>query len=343
MSPNPDGIEAGLIFDLPKTARAASRLADLDAFLREVALGFHWQLLDEIGTGVYFVDHERRIRYWSRGAELITGYSAETVLGRCCRDNILRHVDRTGLGLCENYCPLEATIRDGRPRSASVFLHHRRGHRVPVHIRGVPIRDFEGRIIGAFETFADTTEHSADLQRILELEMAALVDPLTELPNRRFFDTELRNRLRGLQESGTSFGLLILDIDGFKSINDEAGHPAGDEALSLVGRTLAHACRAHDFAARLAGDEFAALCTAAGVYDLQERGELFRQLVASSPLDHDGRVLAITVSVGGSMARADDTAATLLARADRLLYQSKVNGRNRITVERAAHENAGDS
>ncbi|MCO6439294.1 MAG: diguanylate cyclase [Phycisphaerae bacterium] len=330
---NPNEGTAALFPEFPKSARVASQLANLDAFLGQVALGFHWDLLDRINSGIYFVDGDRRIRYWSRGAERITGFSAETVLGRCCRDGILRHIDNKGTCLCDDHCPLEAVMRDGNPRSADVFLHHRQGHRVPVHVHGVPIRDLQGRIIGALETFSDTTARSADLERIQALEVAALIDPITGLANRRFFETELSTRLTRLRDGGPGFALLIMDIDHFKEINDGLGHPVGDEVLSLVGRTLSHACRSHDFAARFGGDEFAALCTAAQESDVQERGEFFRQLVGHSQIVCNGKTVSATLSVGGTLARVDDDSATLLARADQFLYLSKRGGRNRTSCQ----------
>lgn len=120
-------------------------------------MDFYRSLLDGISDGVYFVDRNRRITYWSAGAAQLTGYPAAEVAGRRCSDGLLNHVDDTGAELCGTRCPLLATIHDGRPRDCHVRLHHRDGSLRPVWIRAAPIRDSLGRITGAVETFGDDT------------------------------------------------------------------------------------------------------------------------------------------------------------------------------------------
>jgi len=97
---------------------------------------FYANLLDEISDGVYFVTRDRRITYWNGGAQRITGYSVEEVLGRSCGEGILRHVNDRGRQLCLHGCPLIAVMTDGKPREANIYLHHKDGQRVPVTVRG---------------------------------------------------------------------------------------------------------------------------------------------------------------------------------------------------------------
>ena len=93
---------------------------------------FDKDLIDNLYDGVYFVDRERVITYWNKGAERITGYKDRQVIGRCCGDNVLNHVDAAGVELCRSHCPLAACMEDGLPREVEVFLHHADGHRMPV-------------------------------------------------------------------------------------------------------------------------------------------------------------------------------------------------------------------
>jgi len=103
-------------------------------------MGYNYHdLLENIQEGVYFTDLDRRITFWNKAAEKITGYKAKNVIGVRCRDNILQHVDDTGLGLCQSLCPLAATMRDGKGREMEAYLHHKKGHRVPVRIRATPL------------------------------------------------------------------------------------------------------------------------------------------------------------------------------------------------------------
>ncbi len=182
--------------DLPRPVKLAADLAGagLDKFLENAAQGFLWWLVERLEDGLYLVDRDRRIIYWSAGAERITGYSAAEVLGASCADNILRHVDADGRCLCDDACPLAAVMLDGRPRSADVFLLNKLGYRVPAHVYGAPVYDWRGKTLGAFETFADRTQHLAAIERMKVLEQAAYLDALTGLPNRRYLD--LNRRLR---------------------------------------------------------------------------------------------------------------------------------------------------
>jgi PAS domain S-box-containing protein len=118
---------------------------------------FYKHLLDNLYDGVYFVDRDRRITYWNRAAEELTGFSADEVVGRCCFDNLLNHTDHCGEQLCHGRCPLHFTIEDGVSREADVFLCHKQGHRVSVSVRAAPIYDDQGCIVGAIEIFSDNT------------------------------------------------------------------------------------------------------------------------------------------------------------------------------------------
>jgi PAS domain S-box-containing protein len=89
-------------------------------------------ILGNIHEGVYFVDSERKITFWNKGAERITGYTEGEVVGHFCYDNILKHVNDEGLHLCLGGCPLHQTLSDGQGREALVYLHHKEGYRVPV-------------------------------------------------------------------------------------------------------------------------------------------------------------------------------------------------------------------
>ncbi len=317
--------------ELPASVRLAEQLAGLETFLQDAALGFHWAMLDALEDGVYILDLKRRIRYWSPGAERITGYTTEEALGRSCADNLLCHVDASGRCYCTEGCPLAAVISDGQPRSVDVFLHHKDGHRVPVRVFGAAIRDWQGRIIGAFETFSDTSEQAAAIERARTLESEAYIDALTGLANRRYFESTLAGRFGELDREGFLFGLILCDVDHFKQFNDQHGHETGDQVLKAVACSLAHSCRSYDLAARWGGEEFTVLAGHGTPKKVQALADRLRAMVEHSTLKHAGSVLHVTISLGATLVRPGDDAASLVARADHLLYQSKDSGRNRVT------------
>ncbi|MEI9974569.1 MAG: PAS domain-containing protein [Ignavibacteriota bacterium] len=109
--------------------------------------------LEALPTGVYLVDHERRILLWSRGAEELTGYRAAEVVGRCYRDDLLIHGDESARGLDGGDDGLQQTMHDGVPRTADMFLLHKDGYRVPVRVHAAPLHDSLGAIVGAIGCF----------------------------------------------------------------------------------------------------------------------------------------------------------------------------------------------
>jgi PAS domain S-box-containing protein len=110
---------------------------------------------DGFYDGVYFVDRERRITYWSKSAEQLTGYPASEAVGRHCFDNFLMHVDSQGCPLCLSGCPLTVTIADGKRRETEMFLRHKLGHRIPVFVRVAPALSEAGRFVGASAVFSN--------------------------------------------------------------------------------------------------------------------------------------------------------------------------------------------
>ncbi len=292
------------------------------------------EILENLHDGLYFVDTRRRITFWNKGAERITGYSAAEVVGSSCADGILNHVDAQGVELCGGPCPLRATIADGGAREAEVYLHHKQGHRLPVWVRAAPLRDDAGRITGGIEVFTDLSPRLALQAQVEELKKLALVDPLTGLPNRRHLEACVHARLAELRRSGVGFGLLFIDIDHFKSFNDDHGHDVGDRVLKIVADTLSLSVRPFDTVCRWGGEEFAGVFPHADAPMLHGIAERLRELVAQSRVEAGSGGLSVTVSMGGTLGLPADTIATLVKRADELMYASKNTGRNRVTVER---------
>jgi diguanylate cyclase (GGDEF)-like protein/PAS domain S-box-containing protein len=292
---------------------------------------FYRELLDYLTDGIYFTDKERRIAYWNKGAESLAGYSSQEVIGKCCKDNLLMHVDASGRELCLHGCPLDATIQDGKPREAEVFLHHKNGHRVPIRVRIAAMRNDAGEIVGAVEAFSDNSTHMQMTEKLSQMEQLALLDSLTGLANRRYLESLIRSRLDELHRNNWNFGILFADIDNFKSINDGLGHDVGDLVLQMVGRTMNAASRYSDTVGRWGGEEFVVIVANSDTAVLHEVGERFRTLVERSSLIQP-KPISVTLSMGGAQALPDDTVESLLRRADKKLYLAKRNGKNCICI-----------
>ena len=291
------------------------------------------QLLDHLYDGLYFVDPQRKITFWNHTAEQITGFSAEEVIGSHCYDNILNHVDAEGNALCENGCPLARAMEAGTSIESQVYLRHKLGHRVPVAVRIRPLPGADGQVVGGTELFQDLSEKTGVLLQLEELRQLALVDSLTGLANRTYFEREIESHLQEQARYGWPFGLLFIDIDNFKQINDNYGHGFGDEVLRMVARNLKHICRPFDVFGRWGGEEFIGLVRNIEGQELNSIGERLRMLVASSQLQRDDDFVGVTVSVGATMARVGDTSGSLVQRVDELMYRSKNKGKNCLTTD----------
>ena len=291
------------------------------------------KVMDGVHDGVYIMDRDRKILFWNRGAERITGFAADEAIGIRCRDNLLIHVDANGTSLCaEDLCPAHQSMQDGAEREAEVYLHHKDGHRLPITTRIFPLRDKKGEIVGAVEVFTDSRNIRELTERMAELEKMALLDQLTQVGNRRYADMQLRYALNEMQRYEWPFAVFLLDIDKFKRVNDSYGHAIGDMALQMTARTLSGILRSSDVVSRWGGEEFLIIIRNPKGR-LREIGDRMRFLIARSGIQTPKGMLSITVSIGATFARPDDTPEELVSRADRLMYRSKKDGRDRVTTD----------
>ncbi len=185
---------------------------------------------------------------------------------------------------------------------------------------------------GIVITTRDVSDRS-ELER--QLRRQARLDPLTGLANRTVLSERLEHALLLRRAGSAPLGLLLVDLDGFKAVNDRAGHLAGDALLRVVGDRLALAVRRGDTVARLGGDEFAVLLEDCDDGDLTAAGEVVAERILESlrrPIVIDGRELAVGASLGLVVARPDSIPEDMLREADCALYASKAAGRARVTV-----------
>ena len=286
---------------------------------------FYRALLDSITDGVYFVDRERRILFWNEAAHQLTGYQGNEMLGRRCPDGFLCHVNDSAHRLCPTGCPLEACLADGEPRELRFFFRHKQGGRVPVSAHVEPVRSADGSIVGAVEIFSDDSAEQDARRKVEEMERLAFYDHSTQVPNRRFVEMSLRTALTEYRSHQDAFGLMMIDLNGLKEMNDQFGHAIGDLALREVARTLIGALRPSDIVGRWGGDEFVAIVHHVNSDNLRHLAERCRAMVAETLL-FAGKAdvpVGVSVSVGETLVRPADTAESLIKRADDLMYQDK--------------------
>lgn len=260
----------------------------------------------------------------SDSVETVLGYRPEELIGRAFWD-IMPAEERDqmrDLGL--------AMIREGDCLAGfENQVVDCNGRRLWVSTSGMPMRDQSGEIVGFRGIDIDVDERRQ--QRDL-LQYYAFYDGLTEIANRRLFLERLDAAIAHFVRHAMSVAVLAFDLDHFKVVNDTYGHAAGDALLRQFA-TLAQSClRRGDLLARLGGEEFAALLFETNAEGALQTAERIRACVAAEPRIFESHQIALTVSIGVTCIRENDSPESLLARADASLYAAKQLGRNRVVI-----------
>lgn len=323
---------AALTAGLPLVVSVLSsqrRLA-LEALARSRAELFEEKQLAEttlasIGDAVITVDPRSRVRYLNRVAEEMTGWPLQDAIGRPI-DEVMQLLDaETGeAGLA----PLAVAMRDRRIVGLALnsLLVNRDGRRLPVEDSAAPIIGMDGQVVGGVMVFHDVSESRAMALRMSHL---AQHDYLTDLPNRVLLQDRLSQALADVPQ-GRRGGLIFLDLDHFKIVNDTLGHEVGDLLLQAVARRLQENVREDDTVSRQGGDEFVILLPR--LADPRDAAWVAEKLIeaVSEPYLIEGHELEVGASIGISLFPEDGDEATLLMkRADAALYYAKEHGRGR--------------
>jgi diguanylate cyclase (GGDEF)-like protein/PAS domain S-box-containing protein len=283
--------------------------------------------LQSIGDGVVTTDADGLVQYLNPVAEGLTGWKLDDAVGLSI-DEIFR-------GFHEETCePVENPVVVSMRRSRSIksvrptLLIRRDGNELYIESTASPIRDPVGNVSGGVLVFHDVTE-SRELNR--RLSYAASHDILTELVNRREFESRLERALKSARARETSYAVLYIDLDQFKIVNDACGHSAGDALLKQLGALLKSKIRWRDTLARLGGDEFGVLLESCTMDESLRTAETLREVISEFKFVWDERTFRLGASVGVvPITAGTDDVASLLTAADSACAAAKDAGRNRV-------------
>lgn len=290
-------------------------------------------IIDNIDEGAYYVDTNRTIIFWNRAAEEISGRSKEEMIGIRCPKGGLSHIDLCGNKLCQMECPLSKCNLDGKIRKEKVFLRHKNGYRIPIDIKVIPIYGDDNKIAGSIEIFKKSSLDVYSDSLIRDLSTVATRDSLTGLANRSKGEAFLLHRINEYKRFKESFCVIYMDIDDFSNVNNTYGHDMGDEVLKNITSSLTSGIRRDDMIYRYGGEEFIGIFKIAKPLDMIKISNTLLSLVRETKTIHNGIEIAPTVSIGATLYRENDTIDSIIKRADELLYNSKRNGKNRISSD----------
>ena len=273
-------------------------------------------------TGIMMIDRNFRVMRVNPAFVRLTGYAAEDVIGK--NPDMLGDAEKTQFFLDG----LWSSFDTAQGFEGEVWNKRPGGDVYAVWLRISTVRDEVGALGGYVVVLTDITHRK---QAEAELMRQATRDTLTGLPNRGLFQRMVTDTVNRATISGTKCGLLFIDLDGFKGVNDEFGHDVGDEVLKETARRLRAALRAADDVARLAGDEFIVILNE--VRGIKDAGKIAEKVVISLRQPYVfGDIVITGVSASIGVALCPDNAKTpdeLIKAADDAMYRSKRQGKNR--------------
>ena len=284
-------------------------------------------IVNSMDEGLVVIESGGRIQYANPAAERHLGYGPNELAGQHLQELLgsnLAAEYQAYFGACE--------ADPGRAIQSSareVMVRHRDGAQRPMDFSVTPMNAVEQLYVGLLH---DITRHK---QSETALQQAAMIDQLTQIANRRRFDTFLDQEWHRAMRSGQELSLVVLDVDHFKLYNDTLGHAAGDACLQQVAAALqSRALRATDLAARYGGEEFVLLFADTPLETALKMAESIRTLIEALELPHPrsstSAWLTVSVGVASAVPTQYDRLDEFFVAADRMMYAAKEAGRNRV-------------
>jgi diguanylate cyclase (GGDEF)-like protein/PAS domain S-box-containing protein len=312
----------------------------------------HFRMLAEnMADIVWCTDAWMRFTYVNAADQSVRGYTREEVIGSYVLDNLTPQGKDILAEKFRERRELEMSAKHGVALKYELPMHHKNGSEVWVEMSSVPIYASDGTINGYQGVARDVSGRRQHEENLLQMQQQlesrlnevaeeksvfqelATHDPLTGLYNRRHLEDALPLELARSTRDGKQLAIIMLDLDHFKNINDQYGHAAGDEILKALAGLLKNGARESDLICRYGGEEFVAIMPNMSAEQALERVETWRQQLEDLFVVYGDFKINVTLSAGIAVfPEHGENASLVLTRADEMLYKSKRDGRNRITV-----------
>lgn len=291
--------------------------------------------LEVVPVGLYVVDRERKIVLWSEGAEQVTGYLRQEVIGRSCRENLLEHCDADGARVCETACPLTCAIQNGRASDRVLFLKHKQGHRVPVRVYASGLRDARGHVVGAMETFH---EQAATATAVRTPNDATQLPRRTDstVPNRAVtlaLLTEVLTAVRMQHAECAVACVQLAQYDRFKTMHTLA---AATQMMDTIASSFLQMLRQTDLVGRWSEEQLLVILPGCHTSALEVVCTRLAHVAHRSRIRWWGDDIAADVWVSGVMVRAEEDAEAVGTRVTAVAQSCSTRNQdgNIVMVER---------
>ena len=284
-------------------------------------------ILESMHTAVYFVGRDQRIQFWNRGAERITGYLRQDVVGHFCKDFFPAQKDEDATGVCEIGGALSEVLRDGRPTCSDVTIRHREGYQVSLRVRAVPIRGADGAIVGAAESFEEDDRGRDTERRRSKLQEYGCLDGTTGLLSAAYTRTHLRECLGTFAQHRLPFSIACVRVDNLAQLRMQYGPAALREVIRIVAQTLENSLRPTDFLGRSEAGGFLGILPECNSLDAARLEIRLQGWLRNMSVKWWGDEFPVSATIGLATAEFPDTVESLIAR-----------GESRFTTDASSNE-----
>jgi len=289
-------------------------------------------ILETLPTGVYLVDRNRKILFWNSGAEEITGYLRQDVVGHFLREHLLATSDELKDVDSDPTDPLSGVFRDGKSTTANVSILHKEGYRVPIVLRSVPIRSERGAIVVAAECFDINISASDRTRRHAVIAESGCLDEVLGIPARTFMEPHLRERVTAFAERQIPFGILLIQVDQMDHLRAARGPGVVPAVLRVAARTIENSLRTTDLVGCWSENQFLVVLMECKETEVERVAHRIMKMICQSEIEWWGDKISVTAAFGGAGSRPGDTLELLVGRAGKSLLRSIAEGGNRVTI-----------
>ena len=290
-------------------------------------------LMEEMPIGCYIIKPDHSVVYWNKEAEKLLGFSASEMQGKKCIDMPLGCSFTSGEHIPRHSCPAMVAFVTGRSQTMQMFMKQKDGKDLLIKNTLVPLKDAKGEITELISLFVPLTEGDYDQNLVSMIYEVSTRDPLTCLPGRKYMEVCLEEAFELYHRINRPFAVLFADVNDFHDINNTYGHGNGDAILRQFGLALRKYGRKTDHFCRWGGDEFVGLLQLKEAEDIKEASRRFMKIAEESYEVVDGNHITCRAAIGITVVREDDTVDSLIARADRYMYEAKKSKTERIVTD----------
>ena len=289
-------------------------------------------LIENLYEGLFYVDSDRRIKFWSKGAEKITGYSRLEALNQKYSEDFLCPTDADGKKRLNDSNLFAQTLKNGASKQYELIITHKDGHIVPIAIRIAPMYDSTDNIVGATQLFTDNKDHLEHLVTDSKEYQQSYIDSVTKLPNKVSLEMSIDIKLSEFRRYNRPFGFLFFEIDNFDKLSNIYGDEFDENVLTTISKLVLEDIRPFDIAGRWSEKEFAIVLVNVDEDSVSIIGNRLKDIVENTEFIIGKGSIDITLSVSGIIATPIDSSELLIEKSRETTKKCKLMGGNKFLI-----------